>query len=54
MKKLKSVHLVYDIDDGNATYTNVLAYDGEKYKNDDELLEELRADIETWIKGHLK
>ncbi len=54
MKKLKSIHLVYDIDDGNATYTNVLAYDPAKYKDDDELLKDLENDITAWIKKGLE
>lgn len=54
MKKLKSVHLVYDIDDGNATYTDTLAYDGERYDGNDALLEDVEHDIKNIIKRQLE
>lgn len=54
MKKLKSVHLVYDINDGNACYTDTLAYDGKKYKNDEALLEDVKSDVDNIIKRQLE
>lgn len=54
MKRLKSVHLVYDIDDGNACYTDTLAYDGKKYKNNEALLEDVERDIRNIIKHQLE
>lgn len=53
MKKLKSVHLVYDIDDGNATYTDTLAYDGDKYDTNMALLKDLKSDIDNIIAREL-
>lgn len=49
MKKIKSVHLVYDIDDGNATYTDTLAYDGDKYDTNMALLKDLKSDIDNIV-----
>lgn len=54
MKRIKSVHLVYDIDDGNACYTDTLAYDGEKYDGNDALLKDVECDIENIIKRQLE
>ena len=49
MKKIKSVHLVYDIDDGNACYTDTLAYDGDKYDTNMALLKDLKNDIDNIV-----
>lgn len=49
MKKIKSVHLVYDIDDGNACYTDTLAYDGDKYDTNMALLKDLKSDIDNIV-----
>lgn len=54
MKRLKSVHLVYDIDDGNACYTDTLAYDGERYDGNDALLEDVKSDVDNIIKRQLE
>lgn len=49
MKKIKSIHLVYDIDDGNACYTDTLAYDGDKYDTNMALLKDLKNDIDNIV-----
>lgn len=49
MKKIKSIHLVYDIDDGDATYTDTLAYDGDKYDTNMALLKDLKNDIDNIV-----
>lgn len=54
MKRLKSVHLVYDIDDDNACYTDTLAYDGDKYDDNEALLEDVKSDVDNIIKRQLE
>lgn len=54
MKRIKSVHLVYDIDDGNACYTDTLAYDGDKYDDNEALLEDVKSDVDNIIKRQLE
>ena len=49
MKKIKSIHLVYDINDGEATYTDTLAYDGDKYDTNMALLKDLKSDIDNIV-----
>lgn len=54
MKRLKSVHLVYDIDDGNACYTNTLAYDGDKYDDNEAIMNDIKNDVDSIVARQLE